>query len=175
MAEDQAAVADEEFDPAEGQADEPEKKGGLLKWIIILLIVLAGGGAAAWYFLFSHDDTAVDGETSAAVSSGKPNYLEFDPGFVVNLDDPDLMRYLQVDIQLMSRKSGVLADVEEYMPEIRNRLLLLLAQQKFETLVPREGKEKLQTEALKEVNAVLRENGIKDSVDELYFTSFVMQ
>ncbi len=178
MAENKAAMADDidEMESADGQAPEAKKKGGKLwLWIFLLLLILGGGGGAAWYFTQA---PAVDESTEEGVPAAthnEPHYLQLDPGFVVNLNDPDLMRYLQVDVQLMADDTGVLNDVEKHMPEVRNRLLLLLAQQKFETLIPREGKEALQTTALNEVNAVLREKGVTESVDSLYFTSFVMQ
>ncbi len=171
MAENDAADA-----KTDGQQAAEKKGSKLWLWIILVLIILGAGGGAAWYFLMG-SKPAPDQDADAAVmpTSSKPHYLELNPGFVVNLNDPDLMRYLQLDIQLMSHDSDVLKETEKYMPEIRNRVLLLLAQQKFEDLVPRTGKEALQKAALNEINAVLRENGVEKKIKALYFTSFVMQ
>ena len=60
------------------------------------------------------------------------------------------------------------------LPVIRNRLVLLFSSQKYRDLLPREGKEKLQQQALEEINKVLEERR-KPRIDGLVFTSFVMQ
>lgn len=173
MAENEAVIY--ENAEIEGQQEGTAKKGSKLwLWIILALVVLGASAGAAWYFLVSAK-AEQEAKTAEPLIAPKPQYLEMNPGFVVNLDDPDLMRYLQVEIQLMAYKASVLEEADRNMPQIRNRLLLLLGQQKFDDLVPRSGKEALQQAALAEINAVLSENGVKDPVEALYFTSFVMQ
>lgn len=161
------------------QSAAEEKAPGGKKKILILLVLfllLGGGGGAAWFvFGQSAEDTAEDaGETKVTVGA-KPHYLQLDPGFVVNLNDPDLMRYLQVDVQLMSHKEATISKVEEIMPEVRNRLLLLLAQQTYEELIPRAGKEKLQEAVKTDINNLMASHGMAESISAVYFTSFVMQ
>jgi flagellar FliL protein len=59
---------------------------------------------------------------------------------------------------------------------IRNDLLLLLGNQTFDTLNSREGKEKLREESRQAVaNIIKNEGGNPKNVEQLYFTSFVMQ
>ena len=53
---------------------------------------------------------------------------------------------------------------------------MLFANQKYEVVAQREGKEKLRMEALKSIKHVVETNGGKpDSIENVYFTSFVMQ
>jgi flagellar FliL protein len=53
---------------------------------------------------------------------------------------------------------------------------MLLGGQTYETISSREGKERLRADALKVVADVIAgEGGKADSVEQLYFTSFVMQ
>ncbi len=177
MAESTTANAEDLDVEAQAEGNEVQETGkGSRKWlwIFLLLIVFAGGGAAGWFF-FLKPAPAVEGEIAEPVVSSKPHYLELDPGFVVNLDDPDLMRYLQLNVQIMAHDSQALAEVETYMPEIRNRLLLLFAQQKFAQLIPRSGKENLQAAARDEINAVLKAHSVQTSIEAVLFTSFVMQ
>jgi flagellar protein FliL len=75
----------------------------------------------------------------------------------------------------MSRTPKMEDTLKQHMPIIRNRLLLLFSQQTVEGVRSREAKEKLQADALKEVQAVLTEATGKPGIDALYFTSFVTQ
>ena len=59
-------------------------------------------------------------------------------------------------------------------PLIRNNLLLLMSNRNYQSMMSREGKEKLRQEALTEVRAVQKKEGSPD-VDDLLFTSFVVQ
>ncbi len=60
------------------------------------------------------------------------------------------------------------------MPLIRNNLLLLMSNRNYQSLMSREGKDKLREEALAEIRAVLKKQGGGD-IDDLLFTSFVVQ
>ena len=95
--------------------------------------------------------------------------------FVVNLADTDAVRYLQADVQLMTRDPATSAALELHAPAIRNRLLLLFSQQASSQLMQRSGKERLQEQALAEVVALLRAEDAPDKVEAVLFTSLVTQ
>ena len=57
---------------------------------------------------------------------------------------------------------------------MRNRLIMLLSDQDFDALRTVEGKEALRQDVLNAVNEVLKMSG-PDSVQDVYFTSFVLQ
>ena len=61
------------------------------------------------------------------------------------------------------------------MPVVRNELLLLLGGKQYHEINNREGKRRLSQEAIAEIQRVLKEAGSPNSVEALYFTSFVMQ
>ena len=84
-------------------------------------------------------------------------------------------RYLQVEVQAMTRDPEVDAMLQAHSPRIRNRLMLLFGQQTSEKLHTRADKERLQREALAEVQAILKAETGKPGVEALYFTSFVTQ
>lgn len=165
-----------DMDVEQTQPVEPKaRKGkGLMIALLVLVLLAGGGGYAAWTFLLK-PEAAPAAEEGATASKGKPLYLEITPNFVVNLEDPDLMRYLQLELQVMTHDADALKQVEAYMPEIRNNLLLMFAQQNYASLLTRDGKEALQKSALNEINSVLQSHGDKTAIEAVLFTSFVMQ
>jgi flagellar FliL protein len=76
----------------------------------------------------------------------------------------------------MTREPAVAELVKRHDPMVRNALLLLLAGQSYESLATREGKEALRRRALEEVRTVVKaQGGDGAKLEDLYFTSFVMQ
>lgn len=168
----------------EKAAKEKPAGGGGKKWLIPLIIgvvVAAGAGAGVAFFLGGQAEAPEAGSevpaeaSDAAANLGPATYVALDPPFVVNLADPGGDRYLQVEVQLMTRVPKLEEQLAQHMPVIRNRLLLLFSQQTVEGVRTREAKEALQEQALKEVQAVLTEATGSAGVDAIYFTSFVTQ
>ena len=124
-------------------------------------------------------DAAADSAPSSDVGpNGKklpPIYLDLSPSFVVNLEDDNVMRYLQVDIELMTRDEKSLPAVKNCLPRIRNVLMLLLSAQHVKDVSTAEGKQALERQALTQVQAVLRDETGSASIEALYFTNFVIQ
>jgi len=101
-------------------------------------------------------------------------FLPIDPPLVVNFEDGSAVRFLQIAMTLMCKDQKGLDSANKNMPMIRNNLLLLMSNRDYQSLMSREGKEKLRNEALAEVRAVQKkQNG--EEVDDLLFTSFVVQ
>lgn len=156
---------------------EAPKKGGKGKLIIIAVaaVVLIGGGVGGFLFWKSRQ-----GGEHAAKEEPKPllplQFVPLDPPFVVNFSGQQTVRFLQVEVRLSSREPGVIELMKANEPVIRNDLLLLFGQQDAAELATREGKEKLRTAALEQVRRIVKaEGGKPESVDNVYFTSFVMQ
>jgi flagellar FliL protein len=119
---------------------------------------------------------------AAAAKDGKPAkpkeppvYFAVDPPLVVSFQDQTTMRFLQITVEVMGRSEETVAAVKAHMPVIRNNLLMLLGGRSIPELTSREGKEKLRADALAEVQKILKENTGKPGVEDLYFTSFVLQ
>lgn len=117
-----------------------------------------------------------DGKPAKAEKSkDPPQYLAFDPPLVVSFQDQATMRFLQVTVEVMGRNEETIAAVKTHMPVIRNNLLMMLGGRNMQQLTDRDSKEKLRQEALVEVQRILKENTGKPGVEDLYFTSFVVQ
>jgi flagellar FliL protein len=163
-------------DPTPDATEAPPKKRRLPLIIAIGAVVLAGGGAAAWWFLGR--GAAHEGEEGAAKAAplAEPIYVALDPPFVVNFEAGGQVRFLQVAVQAMTRDPAAAELVKRHDPMVRNAMLLLLAGQSYESVATREGKEALRDRALEEVRAVVEAQGGDGArIEDLYFTSFVMQ
>lgn len=155
-------------------------KGGSRAILFLLILVVPAAAGGAWFMAKQSASSpaahAADGHEQAASKLAKAQYVALDPAFVVNLsDETDSGRYLQLEVQVMSRDPAVAEAIEHHAPVIRNHLLLLFGQQKYEQLRIRADKERLQAEALAEVRKILKTETGRPVVEGLYFTSFVMQ
>lgn len=182
------------------EAAAPVKKSGKLKWIIIGVLgvtLLLGAAFGVLYFagvIGGGDDTAEVAEDEAAADTGHagkedkadkkggkaaakapPIYHPMEPPFVVNFTAPSDVRFMQVTLQVSARDPAVIERVKEHTPAIRNGLVLLFSGQDPAALNTREGKETLLKQCLDEVNRVLKEQTGSAGVENVYFTSFVMQ
>ena len=152
------------------------------KWLILGItacLILAVGGAAAW-FLMSQDQGNGHGKKQEAVKAKEPLapplYVALDPPFVVNFEGEQLVRFLQITVQVMTRDPATVEVLKANDPVVRNDLLMLFANQKYEVVAARAGKEKLRADALTAIRHVVESGGGKaDHVEQVYFTSFVMQ
>ncbi|HEB55050.1 MAG TPA: flagellar protein, partial [Gammaproteobacteria bacterium] len=152
----------------------------LLIALIVMLLLVGGGGAA--FFLLSGDDSSTEADAAASseheaekVESKETHYLKLGKEFVVNLEDDSKVNFMQIDIQVMARKTEPLDLIEENMPVIRNKLMLILSSQKYEEVNTREGKEKLREEIKQAIQDVLHEESSKANIEAVYFTSLIMQ
>jgi flagellar FliL protein len=160
-------------------APEPKKKPWLM--IVIIVAVLAAGGGGAAFFMGGKDDKAAQAEGKG--KNGKKDahkepaqFVKLDPPFVVNFESKGLMRFLQVTVEVMTRDLATVEALKQHDPMIRNDLILMLGNQPYEAISTREGKEQLRAEALKVVARIIdAEGGDGKKVEQLYFTSFVMQ
>jgi flagellar protein FliL len=165
-------------DAPAGDAPTAPAKSKML--VIVLCSVLAAGAAGGGVFFMTskkgHDEQTSEAGHAAAEAKLPAQYLKFDPPFVVNFENRGTMRFLQVSVEVMTRDPATAELIRQHDPKLRNDLLMLLGSQTYETISTREGKEKLRGEALQAVHDVITaEGGKPEKVEQLYFTSFVMQ
>ena len=179
-------------DAEETRAPPPAKSGGglfmnaIVVFVMALLAVVVGGFVNAKLhplpdLKMSKDGliTAVAAAASASAEGGEGGaksafYYAFDPPMVVNFEDGSVVRFLQISMEVMAHDQKAIDSVQKNMPLIRNNLLLLMSNRNYQSLMSRDGKEKLRAEALAEVKDVQKKQGGGD-VDDLLFTSFVVQ
>lgn len=162
--------------PAAQAAPQAPRSNNLALWILIVLLVIGMAGAGAWWFLQGRAGAAPQaGAEPAPAATAPARYYALEPAFVVNLADTSSVRYLQADVQVMTRDEATGAALELHTPAIRNRLLLLFGQQTAAQLAQRAAKERLQEQALSEVRNVLKAERAPAKVEAVFFTSLVTQ
>lgn len=199
MAKKEADVEKEEQDD-----EKVEKKAGLstVKIVIIsiTLALLLGGGLVGGTFYFvssmnqaqatttknTTDKATDDGEEDVAEEEDAaeetplepPLYFSMDPKFVVSFSNQKFARFMQFSLEIMSRDPEIIKKVEKHNPVIRSSLLMLFGSQSYETMVTREGKEKLLKDTAADINSTLEKvtgDANESAVEAAYFTSFVIQ
>ena len=165
--------------------------------IAVAALILIGGSIGATLFLtgaFKKDAEAQaagpadqhGGPPAPAAHGGAPAagaravglpsvYQAIDPPFIVNFEDQGILRYLQIGLAIQTRIPAVGEAITTHMPQIRNNLIMLFADQKLERLTTNEGKEQLRMQALTQIQAVLTREIGYPGVDAVYFTIFVLQ
>ncbi len=184
MADEDVADAGDEI---EAGSEGGKKKSPLKLIIIIAVVLLAGGGGGAYFMMSDKAGDEVVAEGSGEVSEGdaaegeetetvgEAVYFSLDPPFIVNFTGKSRARFLQVSIEGLTRDAKVKEDITKHFPQVRNNLVLLLSGQTYENLNTQEGKATLRKQVLKEVQKVLEAETGKEGVEDVYFTSFVMQ
>jgi flagellar FliL protein len=172
------SVLDAAADPA-GAGTAAAGKRGLSRLIVIIgaaLLVIGLGAALLLTHVFGHAGAGHAKTAAAHAPSGPPHYLALDPPFVVNFQADQIVRFLQVSVEVMSHDPKALALLKENDPVVRNDLLILFGNQKYATLATPAGKEQLRADALTAIRKVLaRSGGDPKEIEAVYFTSFVMQ
>ncbi len=183
---------DEETEAVAQVASAEKPKGNLLKIIIIVLsslLVVGGSVVATLYFAgvfpaseeVSSDDEASDKGSSKSKKERKNEeqepaiYFIFENAFVVNFIDKNQIRYLQINVEVMSRDQSVIDSIEAHLPKIKNNFLVLFSDLDFDMITNAAGKQKLRDLALEELRKILKDETGNGDVEALYFTGFVMQ
>lgn len=164
----------------EQQADAEASAGGGKKKLIIIglgaLLLIGGSIGGTLLIVGGGDDNAeTEVEASVEVARDDPSYVDLKPAFTVNLAPEDPVGFLQISMQVLTFNDDVADDLEKHKPLIRNNLNVLFGQQKSAELRASEGKQRLQKSALETVQSVIDEHGSGGQVDNVFFTSFVMQ
>jgi flagellar protein FliL len=135
---------------------------------VVTLCALAGGG----YFYLAANKKA-EAEPVAKVAE-KPIFVALEP-FTVNLQSEGRARFLHVGIALKVKDEKAKAQVVEFMPELRSRVLMLLSNRQPESLVTTEDKSKLAEEIRTAINAPLSADLPPQGVSSISFNTFVVQ
>jgi flagellar FliL protein len=187
--------------PAEGE-EAPKKKKKLLIIIIaaVLVLVLGGGGAA--FFLMKKkaaDDEAAteegDGPPAKAKAKAKakknehaapPVFVKLEP-FVVKLQTDQQDAYVQAVPELKLLDAMISEQIKQFMPEIRHKVLMILAGKKASDLSAPEGMQALANQIRETINATLKgekpdpaqakldQADPEASVQAVFFSSLIVQ
>jgi flagellar FliL protein len=186
-------------------ASAPKKKGGKKKVIVMVVggLVLVGGGVAGGMFAAgmgiggAHAGPKVDpNQPKLVVRSGqtatpadefkavgsfepdpriyKPSYYDMAQSFTSNLQDTDGIAQVALGVATFY-DSRVLDDFKDNEMPIRSAVLETLASQDAFVLGTPEGKAQLQQKLKAAINKVMVEKTGYGGIDDVYFTSFIIQ
>lgn len=190
-------MADAKKNEAAPEGEVPKKKSKLLLMIIIgVLVLVLGGGGAAFFLLkkkAADEEEAEDGEEAPAKVVKKkkkdahavpPTFVKLDP-FVVKLQG-EQENYAQAVPELKLSEPLVADQVKQFTPEIRHKVLLILAGKKAADLSNPEGMQALANQLRVSINATLTGEKPKEGAEKanedheapvqaVYFSSLIVQ
>jgi len=135
----------------------PKSKKKLIIIVVAVLVLLIGGGVGAW--LMMGDKPAEGEEAKEVVEKKDPVYVKLDT-FTVNLSPEEGEKYLVI---------------EDKMPQVRNRVLMLLTSKLPSEISDMEGKQELIEEIVEQINEPYSAEGEPLAVSDAFFTAFVIQ
>jgi flagellar protein FliL len=151
-------------------------KKTLLIAIIVFLFLMIGTGVA-FFVLWGKISESKSDVTSAqvngnegALSKGKKDLFPLKT-FVVNLADTGGKRYLRVKMVLELNNEGLISEMEENLPHVNDKILMILPSKTFNAIKAFEGKMALKNEIMNGLNSFLKEGRITN----VYFEEFVVQ
>ncbi|ALP52686.1 hypothetical protein Tel_05710 [Candidatus Tenderia electrophaga] len=168
---------------ADDDDTKPAKKGNAKKMIFMvltLLVLLGAGTGGTLYFTgmlggTGDPDVAEEEQKPQQDANKVPIYFAFPEPFTVNFETDQGLRFLQVSVEIMTYNQTAVDGIQTHMPALKNNIILLLSNQSYGTLVTLEGKEELRQKTLNEILSILKKHKVEGKVEEVYFTTFVMQ
>lgn len=154
------------------EAPKPKSKKKLIIIVSAVLVLACGGGGAAWYFMHQKSDYPKKVKEEVVVK--EPAFVKLET-FTVNLNPEDGEKFLQVDITLNATSKEESEFLEQQMPQVRNRVLMLLTSKKASDISSMEGKKLLSQEIGTQINQPFTSGGKPPKISGVFFTSFVIQ
>ncbi|MFT7128245.1 MAG: flagellar FliL protein [Gammaproteobacteria bacterium] len=178
-------MADDIDEDGKDQAGTEPAGGSKKKLIIIiigaLLVIGAAVGGTLFILGFFDGDSSGDEDVAEVVDENvidKPSpaiYFPIKPSFIINFQSRGRQRYLQTDVILMTRDPAMFTGLQEHLPLIKNKLVMLFGGEVYEELQTDEGRELLRQKALEAVKEITEQELGKSDIEQILFTNFVMQ
>lgn len=147
------------------------KKSKRSIWIPLLVIITLAACATAGYSYWRMQQKP----TTAANEPPPPPapvFFALDT-FTVNLGDADRVLYIGVTLRL--KDAATRARLNEYLPEVRSRLLLLFSRQDAAVLSTEDGKQKLIAAIKETLSPPLVAGQPKQDVTDVLYTAFILR
>ena len=163
----------------EQEGGEEKKSPKKLIIIIVAAVILLAAGGGVTFFLMKGDSSkgekvehAEDDESAIPVEK---LYFDISKPIIIDFPTGSAVQHGRITVSMLVEGAETVAVLKKNEPMIRNNLLMLVGAQDSSVLNTREGKEALRKAMLDDVTAVLVKMAGKGQVDEIFFTSFVMQ
>ena len=143
---------------------------------IVLIGLSVGGTVVALKVLAPPPAEMAPKEEMPVEEVKKPAiYYPIKPEIIVNYSHKGRQRYAQVEVTLLVRDESVIGAVELHAPMINNALVLTIGGETYADVQTAEGKELLRQKCLQEIQKLIEAETGKPGVEQVLFTSFIMQ
>jgi flagellar FliL protein len=168
------------------QLEDIEQQGGegkkslkkLIIMIAVAVLLLAGGGGITFFLMkgdSSEKEKVEQVEADESAVAVEKLYFEISKPLVIDFPSGSAVQHGRITVSMLVEGAETIDVLKKNEPMIRNNLLMLAGAQDSNALNTGEGKEMLRKAMLDNVTAVLIKMAGKGKVDEIFFTSFVMQ
>lgn len=158
---------------------EEAESGGKSKKIIIIgaaAALLIGGGIAAFLMMSGDSTEEPAGEEQVEDVPKEPaQYVGVPEKLTSNVKGTKKSRTVQIQMSFVVRGDEAVDLVKDHMPQLKNDILMLLAEQSADELRTPEGRVALQQKSLETVQATLTDISGEPTIEKVLFISFVMQ
>jgi|688.fasta_scaffold95640_4 flagellar FliL protein len=143
-----------------------KKKIFILMGVLALALAGAGGG----YFFMKSKSAPAPVERKAEA----PIFLPLEP-FTVNLQPGGRSRFLHVSVTLKMADEASRAQMTQYLPEVRSRVLSTLSNREAESLATPEDRTRLSGEIMQSLSQSFGPNTPKQKITGVMFITFMLQ
>ena len=167
-------------EPDKNQTAAKPKSNKLVIILIVALVVLLLGGGGAGFYMWKQSQKPSSGhqkEKEAEAESEAQAAPIFVPleSFTINLQPYADEKYLQLSITLQVKDKKDEEEIKSHMPEIRNRIIMLLSSKQPGEITTIEGKNLLTTEIITELKTPFTNSRNSQNISSVFFTSFIIQ
>ena len=136
----------------------------------VLALALAGLGGGYYYFFMKGRSKPAP----AQVKAEPPIFFPLEP-FTVNLQPGGRNRFLHVAVTLKVADAASQAQMTQYLPEVRSRVLSTLSNREADSLATSEDKTRLSGEIMQVLSQPFCPNTPQQKIASVMFTTFMLQ
>lgn len=152
-------------------AEQKNGAKGIIIMSLIAVIAIGAGAGGTWFFMQGQ----LEDEYEPARPKKIPTAFKELDIFTVNLQPEERSQYLQLGLTVKIHDTEVANEIDHKMPEIRNRILLLLTSKTANDISTLVGKQLLSTELAEEIRKSMDSETFREEILDVLFTSFVIQ
>jgi flagellar protein FliL len=162
----------------EESEEKPEGSKKTMMIVVVLVVSLACIGAGLFFYLKSSGGES--SHSSGAKKSGGHAPKNEEPAaifamepFVVNIRDNSDVRYLKlkVEFEVVAEGKEVKAELDPYLPQVKDAILMLLTSKTLDEVKDISGKTRLKQEIMSSACRIFP----RGKVTKVFFTDFVIQ
>ena len=144
---------------------------------LLLLLILASAPVSFLYAEESDAEAEVEQSEEEESEPAVTLYVEMGKPFITHIGEPSTkLTYLKADVSLRVSSDAAQTALVSHMPRLRHELVMLFGEQTDVTqLASTQGQETLREEAKARINEVLATQQTDSEVQDVLFTTFVVQ